>query len=216
MFIERLPRHNYIQKYTTSDDDISNNLLPFFTIIVAYEQTNHGIGFQNRIPWHVPEDMNFFRKTTIRTQDPHKKNALIMGRKTWESLHKKPLDKRINICLTTSLKKKDIGPVQPDMFFAYSMEDALKYVQLHISEIESVFVIGGSQIYQEAIRHPQCNTLLINELIFEPGQLPYTDSFFPEIPENMYQELILIQKPIRSSRDISVQIHPRKFIRNLI
>ena len=257
MFIPRIPSCNYIQKYTTSDDsDISYNLLPFFTIITAYERKSRGIGYQNRIPWHVPEDMNFFRKTTIRTQDPNKKNVVIMGKNTWESIKKKPLDKRINICLTTSIKKKDIGQraeslpttnlvgdpslrqaelakaqllqasladrrspdkfghEQPDMFFAYSMNDALQYIQNNISGIESVFIIGGSQLYQEAIQHPQCKSILINELIFEPNILLVTDSFFPEIPENMYQEINLTENPIQS--DTSVQIYPRKFIRKHI
>ena len=196
--------------------DSSNNLLPYFTIIAAYEQTSRGIGYQNRIPWHVPADMNFFRKTTIRTHEPYKKNVVIMGRKTWESLEKKPLDKRINICLTSSMKKKEIRQEQPDMFFAYSMDDALQHIQNNISNIESVFVIGGSQIYQEALRHAQCDTILINELIFEPNISPSTDSFFPEIPENMYQEINLTENPIQLTRDTSVKINPRKFIRKHI
>jgi len=186
---------------------------PFFTIIVAYEQTSRGIGYQNRIPWHVPEDMNFFRKTTIETLNSQKKNAVIMGRNTWESLPKTPLSKRINICLTSSMKNKETDPPIPDVFFAYSLNDALQYIQLHNSYIESVFVIGGSQLYREAIQHPQCNTILINELIFESCQLPTTDSFFPEIPENMYQEIIPTQKPIQKDTDNSVQIIPRKFVR---
>ena len=219
--------------------DSSNNLLPYFTIIAAYEQTSRGIGYQNRIPWHVPADMNFFRKTTIRTHEPYKKNVVIMGRKTWESLEKKPLDKRINICLTSSMKKKEIRQEDPDadvrrtealgddaenameasqsnMFFAYSMDDALQHIQNNISNIESVFVIGGSQIYQEALRHAQCDTILINELIFEPNISPSTDSFFPEIPENMYQEINLTENPIQLTRDTSVKINPRKFIRKHI
>ena len=178
---------------------------PCFTIIVAYEQSSRGIGYKNRIPWHVPEDMHFFRKTTIETKSSQKKNVVIMGRNTWESLPKKFLSQRINICITSSPKKYETDPPTPDLFFAHSLNDALQYVQLHISHIESVFVIGGAQLYQEAIQHPQCSTILIHELVFEPGQIPPTDSFFPEIPENRYQEIIPIQKPI--------QIIPRKYIR---
>ena len=177
---------------------------PSFSIIVAYEQTRRGIGFQNSIPWRIPEDMTFFRKTTTRTQDPQKINAIIMGKHTWQSLPKKYLPKRINICLTTQPHENT-----SEILFAHSLEDALQQVYTS-PPIESVFVIGGAKVYQEAILHPRCKEIIIHELLFEQNHIPNTDAFFPEIPEQQYQETDILPK---INIDNSVQIQPRRFLR---
>ena len=65
---------------------------------------NNGIGLNNKIPWKISEDMHYFSKKTSGNYpgDGNKKNAVIMGRNTWESLPKKykPLPHRFNIVLT--------------------------------------------------------------------------------------------------------------------
>jgi dihydrofolate reductase len=174
-----------------------------FSIIVAYEQTTRGIGFQNSIPWRITEDMTFFRKTTTQTQDPTKINAIIMGKNTWQSLPKKYLPKRINICLTNQPHEENTK-----IQFTHSLEDALQLVRT--PQIESVFVIGGAKVYQEAIQHPQCQEIIIHELLFEQKHIPYTDAFFPEIPEHIYQEVEILPK---INIDKSIQIQPRRFLR---
>jgi dihydrofolate reductase len=177
-----------------------------FSIIVAYEKTTRGIGFQNSIPWRITEDMTFFRKTTTHTQDPTKINAIIMGKYTWQSLPKKYLPKRVNICLTHQ-PHENTSEIQ----FMRSLEDALHHVRTS-PQIESVFVIGGAKVYQEAIQHPQCQEILIHELLFEPKHIPFTDAFFPEIPEQMYQEVDIGILP-KIHIDKSIQIQPRRFLR---
>ena len=89
---------------------------------------NNGIGFNNKIPWRISEDMSYFSKKTsgdyVGVNETIKKNAVIMGRNTWESLPKKykPLPNRFNIVLTRNpqklltldhhdMDKKDIGYV---------------------------------------------------------------------------------------------------------
>lgn len=180
------------------------NVQSSFSIIVAYEQTQRGIGFQNSIPWRITEDMTFFRETTTRTQDPQKINAIIMGKHTWQSLPKKYLPKRINICLTTQPTENT-----SEILFASSLEDALQKVRI-LPNVESVFVIGGSKVYQEAILHPQCQEIIIHELLFEPTHIPHTDTFFPGIPEQEYQELEILPK---MNIDKYIQIQPRRFLR---
>ena len=79
-----------------------------------------------------------------------------------------------------------------------------------LPHVESVFVIGGAKVYQEAILHPQCQEIIIHELLFEPTHIPHTDAFFPEITEQEYQELEILPK---INIDNSVQIQPRRFLR---
>ncbi len=73
-----------------------------FALVVAATKS-WGIGRQGVLPWRLPADMAFFRKLTSCTTDPNKRNAVIMGRKTWESipLKFKPLPQRTNIVLTS-------------------------------------------------------------------------------------------------------------------
>ena len=73
---------------------------PYNIIVVA--DFNSGIGKNGMLPWHLPGDMRHFKELTITAQSKSKKNAVIMGRKTWESIPEKfrPLKKRINSVLT--------------------------------------------------------------------------------------------------------------------
>ena len=89
-----------------------------FKIIVAATR-NFGIGYKNKLPWHIPEDLKHFSKTTIGNGN----NAIIMGRNTWESIGSKPLPKRHNVIVSTKLeqpKYKNVTPVNsPGEAFDY-------------------------------------------------------------------------------------------------
>lgn len=102
------------------------------SIIVAVSD-DWGIGKDNELLWHIPEDLKRFKKLTMG-------KTIIMGKKTWESLPRKPLPGRKNIVLT------DI----PDECIeyavtAYSIEDALS----KCDRDEEIFVIGGGSVYRQ-------------------------------------------------------------------
>jgi dihydrofolate reductase len=102
--------------------------------IVATDE-NNAIGYQNQIPWYLPADLKYFKKTTT----PH---HIIMGRNTYESIGK-PLPHRINIVIT-----RDMYYLSTGCLIAHSIEEACDIANDH-SETE-VFIIGGAQIYLQS------------------------------------------------------------------
>jgi dihydrofolate reductase len=102
------------------------------SIIVAVSD-DWGIGRDNDLLWHIPEDLKRFKRLTMG-------KCIIMGKKTWESLPRKPLPGRKNIVIT------DIPSECIDCSVtAYSIEDAINKCDKN----EEAFVIGGGSIYRQ-------------------------------------------------------------------
>ncbi|MDD4747261.1 MAG: dihydrofolate reductase [Salinivirgaceae bacterium] len=101
------------------------------SIIVAADNQN-GIGKENKLPWHISEDLKNFKKVTSG-------KSIIMGRKTWESLPFKPLPKRKNIVITS-----DKNYIAEGATVVTSPKKAVEAC----SENEEVFIIGGAKIYK--------------------------------------------------------------------
>lgn len=116
---------------------------PVFKFIFALDN-QCGFSKNGQLPWNCKADMRFFAETTIGKG----KNAVVMGRKTWESIPKKfrPLKSRLNVVLTKTPFE------QPDMLCATSFDEVDKLV----SGCEDVWIIGGVEI----IKHyfPKCES----------------------------------------------------------
>lgn len=141
-----------------------------FSIIAAMTK-NRGIGFQNKLPWSKEEgkeDMKHFRKITTENKDTY----IVMGRKTWESL-KKPLDKRTNVVIS-----KTINDHKGRILVLDNLETLFKMIHFSGDIKSQIFIIGGQQLYQEAIVHPFCKKIYLTELDLETE----CDRFFPKIP----------------------------------
>lgn len=113
-------------------------------LIVAVDK-NFGIGKDGKLPWHLKKEMAFFRKVTSETIDPEKRNLVIMGRTTWESIPEKyrPLPGRKNVILT-----KQENYLAEGSSVCHSLNQAF---ELADDGIEKVFIIGGAQVFKEAI-----------------------------------------------------------------
>ncbi len=134
------------------------------SIIVAVSD-DLGIGKDNELLWRIPEDLKRFKKLTMG-------KTIIMGKKTWESLPKKPLPGRKNIVLT------DItGEIIDNAVTAYSIEDALGKCE----KDEEIFVIGGGSIYRQFM--PVANSLYITHV----HKKAPADVFFPEIDKRYWK-----------------------------
>src|SRR3989344_722760 len=102
--------------------------------LIAALGNNRVIGEKNALPWHMPADFEHFKKLTLG-------HPIIMGRKTFDSIGH-PLPKRRNVVVT-----RQTGLVIHGCEIAVSLEDALKLV-VHDDE---VFIIGGAQIFDQAL-----------------------------------------------------------------
>ncbi len=149
-----------------------------FSIVVAMDD-RRGIGKNGTLPWHLPEDLKHFKDITAKTSGPSKKNAVIMGRKTWESLPGKfrPLPDRLNVVLSRNAGFKAQALIEPTLERAMDVLDK-------DPKIENIFVIGGAQIYTYALDHPLCRRLFVT---FVGGDFA-CDAFFPPLP-NRFKEV---------------------------
>ncbi len=156
-----------------------------FDIIVAVDK-NGGIGKAGALPWHLSEDLRHFKMITTATKSAKKKNAVIMGRKTWESIPEKfrPLPGRINLVLT-----KNRGYALPrGVAKAESLEAALKLLNSASfkKKLEQIFVIGGGQVFETALKNKQCRYLHLTHIEKDF----HCDAFFPKFRRQFHRIFI--------------------------
>lgn len=138
-----------------------------FSMIVAYDD-NRSIGFENKIQWNIREDMKHFSKKTKGRGN----NAIVMGRKTWESLPVKPLPGRLNVVMT-----RDCEAIYPKEVVIFNN---FKRCILELSRnkiIDEVFIIGGSEIYNLFISSPIVTTIYVTRIHQMNNK---ADAFFPK------------------------------------
>ncbi|KAL4271886.1 hypothetical protein GQ457_13G007530 [Hibiscus cannabinus] len=155
-----------------------------YQVVVAATK-DMGIGKDGKLPWKLPSDLKFFKDVTLTTSDSGKKNAVIMGRKTWESipLQHRPLPGRLNVVLTRS-GSFDIATAE-NVVICGSMSSALELLAAspYCLSIEKVFVIGGGQIFRESLNAAGCDAIHITEIETSIE----CDTFMPAIDSSVFQ-----------------------------
>lgn len=136
------------------------------SLIVARAKDG-AIGKNNQIPWHLPEDLRMFQRETTG-------GALIMGRKTWESLPVRPLKNRLNCVLSRD------SAIAENVFA--SLTDAIRFCedQGHFR----TYVIGGEAVFAEAL--PLADRLLLTEV---DTAVPGAEAFFPAFDESQWRQI---------------------------
>ncbi len=139
------------------------------SLIVAMAK-NRVIGVGNRLPWSLPEDLKHFRATTLG-------HTVIMGRKTFESIGR-ALPGRKNSVISRGMPVENL----PEGIHLFrSLSEALKEAESH-QETEA-FIIGGAQLYREAI--PRVQRIYLTRIDQEfPG-----DAFMPEWDESRFHQI---------------------------
>lgn len=134
--------------------------------IIAAIGKNRELGKDNKLLWHIPEDLQHFKKLT-------ENHVVIMGRKTFESIGK-PLPNRINIIITRNrawtplaLRFGGLGCT-----VCYSLEEGLVEAKKNKNEI---FIIGGGEIYKQGIKYADKLYLTIVD-----QEYPEADTYFPD------------------------------------
>ncbi len=128
--------------------------------LIAAIAQNNAIGKDNQLLWHIKDDLQLFKKTTLN-------NVLIMGRKSYESIGR-PLPKRTNVVIT---RKRDYQPEGVMVF------NSLNQAFDHFRKTESeVFVIGGGEIYRQSL--DDAHVLHISHVDVSVEE---ADTFFPKV-----------------------------------
>ncbi len=152
---------------------------------------NRVIGRNNQLPWQLPDEMAYFRHTTLG-------HSIVMGRKTFDSIGRKPLPKRQNIVLSHQ------EVTAPGIQHAQNLTSALTLAREY-GAVEC-FVIGGAKVYEEA--------LLIADRLYETtiDAVLEGDTFFPDIDRTKWQE-ISIEHHLADERHayaFSIRVQERK------
>jgi len=159
----------------------------YLNLIVGINKKG-GIGFNGSMPWYFPEDLKYFQKVTKETKDPNKMNAVIMGRNTMNSIPKFPLKNRLNVCISTTQTTHNNDSV----LFYKSLDLAIDDLKQN-KNIEKLFIIGGSMLYDACIEHKDFKYLYLNNL----NDSSECDVFFPKI--NMTDYILKEQQLLSSN-----------------
>ena len=163
---------------------------PILSLIVAV--ANNGvIGNKGALPWRIPEDLRWFRQHTIG-------KPVIMGRKTWESLPKKPLPGRTNIVVT---RNRDYEAKFDEAVFAenfkgghqllvvWDFASAVDHASRLERQAEEIVVIGGAELYAAAM--PLAQRIYLTNV----GLSPEGDAFMPPFDRADWKETFVQAHP---------------------
>ena len=156
-------------------------------LIVAVSQ-NNVIGRDNELPWHLPEDLQYFKSVTMG-------KPILMGRKTYDSIGR-PLPGRTNIVIT-----RDPGWAAEGVVVVNSLEDAISAgaEACKAADSDEVMVIGGAQIYRDCL--PIAEKLYLTKVEAEVDG----DAFFPKIDMDQWHK-------ISEKAPKAVDKHPYRFL----
>ena len=157
-----------------------------FDVIVACCNKN-GIGKDGDLPWKLKKEIAHFKDLTTEAPAGYR-NVVIMGRNTWESIPEKfkPLPNRYNIILTSKYPYLTGQKFSNQNVRTYrSLQDALDVLGRikHKFKYNKIFIIGGENVYEEAIKNRYCNNIYMTKIYntFE------CDRFFPKIMEAQFE-----------------------------
>jgi len=137
--------------------------------IVAMDRHN-AIGKDNQLPWHLPEDLKFFKRTTLG-------KPVLMGRKTYDSLGK-PLKDRLNIVLSGQSNLQ----LPEGVLVYHSLDAALQ--KLESEQIEEAFIIGGGKVFEETI-----NTVERLYITHVETEVEEAEVFFPHVDHSQWKKV---------------------------
>lgn len=159
--------------------------------IVAVSK-NRVIGRANNLPWHIPEDLRYFKKTT-------KGHIIIMGRKTFESIGKRALPGRLNIVIS----RRQNYEVPPGVALFSKVEEAIAFAKKECKHWgEEIFICGGGEIYQQTLS-------VVNKIYLTEVDITISDGevFYPDVDEREFQ--LVSDSPMSSEINYNFKVFHR-------
>lgn len=140
--------------------------------LIVAAATNNVIGLNNQLPWHLPQDLKYFKAKTLG-------KPIVMGRKTYESIGR-PLPGRTNIVIT----RQQGWRADPDVLIAHNIDQALELARdlVGAESDAEVMVIGGAEIYRNCL--PQADRVYLTRIEKDVEG----DAYFPSLPEGEWQQ----------------------------
>ncbi|MBN3301866.1 dihydrofolate reductase isoform X2 [Amia ocellicauda] len=153
--------------------------------LIAAACNDMGIGKDGQLPWNIPKEFQFFLDTVTSVSSPGKSNLLIWGRKCWlSSLEITHLFRNcLHIVLSRTLSSV---PKHAD----YVCQDFPSAVELAstfplCNQVETIWIIGGVEVYKESARHPWCDLIYLTHVMADFD----CDTYFPEFDREVYEQL---------------------------
>lgn len=150
--------------------------------LIAAMGKNRAIGLNGRMPWHLPAELQHFKKTTMG-------KTIVMGRKTWQAIGR-PLPGRQNIVVS---RNPDFHAEGADL--ASSVDDAVA-----MSESDEVMIIGGGQLYALAL--PSATRMVLTLIDIEPE----ADTWFPEWDDSEWTQVAEEHFPVDDGNELAYRI----------
>jgi len=157
--------------------------------VIACMAKKRGIGMGNKLPWIMPEELKYFKNVTSYNDIPNKKNVVIMGRNTYESIGKQ-LPNRHNMIVSKTMDGENVYT---------SLNKALEKAKKYDT---NTWVIGGEQLYKESVAHPYLNKVYLSELDIDLQ----CDTFFPKFNGKLIKSSNIGNMEF-TTKDASYEIH---------
>ena len=140
--------------------------------LIAAMCSDGGMGYKGRLPWpHCKADMAHFSKRTIGAGN----NAIIMGKKTWDSIPVRPLKRRANLILSSQTHETHENH---DEHWFRTISDL--FAHLESAQYDEVWIIGGARIYEQFLVMHKNDEIAIDEMCITTMEGTHTcDTFFP-------------------------------------
>lgn len=151
--------------------------------LIAAACKGNGIGKDGQMPWSIPSEFRYFLDTITRVSRPGKMNAMIWGKRCWFSNPQTsfPLANIMHFVLSTTLE------TVPDHahFVCKDFNTAVNLVsEPPLADlIETIWIVGGVQVYKVALEHPWCDLVYLTDVMAEFD----CDVFFPEFDRNLFK-----------------------------
>ena len=164
--------------------------------LITATSSNGGIGNNGTLPWRIKEDLAYFSKMTKGNGN----NAVVMGRKTWESLKGRTLVGRDNLILSSTMIKDE--HIKDNLVKAFKTTDL---IDNHIAQqkYEEVWIIGGGEVYKKYLETDKVDTCYITLIKKEYD----CDTYFPELNDHWVNTENTM---LETNQDFDVEI--RKFL----